>query len=701
MPAAAVEIPEALAALLGEDYEDLAPLGEDGGLSRLFRARKRGLDIDVVIKRMKLNPNSPINEKQEARVLTSLRHQYLPRIFDFKTDGADYCYTIMELIPGCTLRQYVDHHGALDQKTALFWMKQLCQVTKYMHSQHPPIIHSDIKPENIMVTPEGNLCLIDFNASLELRDDGVAAVAATMCYAAPEQYNVPLKNFPPPEQLSSQRRAVYDMAAAAQGMGRVTERTDLYAIGAVTYFMLTGYDPPCWNASPVPLSRYDIVLSDPLCQTVERCMELHAERRFASARELERALNNLARLDQRYRAWRRSCQIAAGVVGAGVLLSISCTVWGWMTMRRQTGQEYNDLIAQAQRLDAQMDYAGEEELLFQAVRLEQTRPEAYANLAGLLYRQGEYQQAIDLLSDLELDGGTLDDEQALAAQGQIQYVLANSHYQMENYRQALTCYQTAALFCPEEAAYCRDLAVCYAKLGYAEQAQAAVELLSELDCQPGDSELAAGEIAYAAGRFEDGVGLLEQAMQLSSDHTVISRASLQSAQCCQQLGSGWIQKEIELLENAVNRLNTAENGVQLEAMAEALFRLASARPEEREACYKQALVCLEELMNRGNPTFAVRQNAALALEYLDRFQEAENILIELEADYPRDYRPPMRLALLYADWQSISGQDESQRFVEQYELAQSLYSSASLPDSDMEYLRELAGRYQSTQGGEH
>ena len=82
----------------------MRPLGEDGGMSRLFRAHKRSLDLDVVIKRMRMDPSRPADVRREAKVMTSLRHQFLPRIFDFKTDGAGYCYTIMELIPGCTLR---------------------------------------------------------------------------------------------------------------------------------------------------------------------------------------------------------------------------------------------------------------------------------------------------------------------------------------------------------------------------------------------------------------------------------------------------------------------------------------------------------------------------------------------------------------------------------------------------------------------
>lgn len=693
MAVAVQEVPEALEILLGADYDELAPLREDGGLSRLFRARHLGLGMDVVIKRMKMNPRSPLDVKQEARVMTGLRHQFLPRIIDFKTDSEEYCYTIMELIPGCTLRHYVERQGALDQKTVLFWMKQLCQVTAYMHSRRPPIIHSDIKPENIMVTPDGNLCLIDFNASLELRDDGVEAVAATVCYAAPEQYNVPLERFPPRDQMSESRRAVYNMACQAQGMGKVTARTDLYAIGATAYFMLTGYDPPCWNEPPVPLERFEILLSDPLRQVIERCMRVEAGQRFSSAQELNRALENLARLDKRYRDWRRSCQLAALTVGAGLILSSFCAVWGWLTMRQADGRAYNDLISQAQQYEEQLDFPNAEELLFEAIQLDGQRPEAFANLAGILYRQGEYRQAIELLTDQETDGGTLDDEQALAAQGQSQYVLANCYYQLEEYHQALPCYQTAAALCPAEPAYCRELAVCCARLGYQDQAEAALAVLAKLDTRPGDTELAAGEIAAFSGAYEEGLDLLEEALRVSQDPAVLSRASLQGAQCCRQLGSDWLPREIGILESAVNRLGVAENGAQLQALADALLRQAAARPEESAEKYAQALACLEELMGRGQPAFAVRQSAALVLQALERYSEAEPILLQLQEEFPGDYRPPMRLGLLYAQWREDSGKDWRQAVREAYETASKLYEAqAPVPDADMERLAELAGQ---------
>lgn len=689
---------EALALLLGDDFTDLRPLGEDGGLSRLFTAHKRSLDLDVVVKRMRMDPSRPADVQREARVMTSLRHQYLPRIFDFKTDGDGYCYVIMERIPGCTLRQYVRRRGSLPQKQALEWMKQLCKAAAYMHSQQPPIIHSDIKPENIMITPQEEICLIDFNASLELRDDGAEAVGATMCYAAPEQYNVPLNRFGDPAALSGGRRAVYDMAVQAQSYGKVTARTDLYAIGAVAYFMLTGYDPACWNQERIPLERYDIQLGDPLRQVIERCMELDPARRFSSAKEVSRALGGLARMDGRYRAWRIRCQAAALMVGAAFLVSAFAALWGGLLLRQESGTAYNDLILQAQQLGAERNAAQEQEVLLEAISLDRERPEAYAKLGALLYEQGDYRQAVEMLSQIHPEqSGGLDRGEAALAHGQIQYVLGSCYYQMEDYDQALMCYQLAASFCPKEAAYQRDLAICAARTGNDSLAGEALSALSGLDNHPGDVELAYGEILYSRGEYEEAFNCLYTVVRAGegaerSPDESIARASIQASQCCRQMGNEWLDPEIQMLEAAVRRLDVSANGMQTQLLAEAWIRKASAAPEQREACYEQALSLLQDLMNRGQATSTVRQNAALVLEYLDRFGEAEEILLRLREDYPADYRPSMRLALLCFDREGDKAPAERDftAAMDYYREAEELYPPNGA-DGDMIRLRELAG----------
>lgn len=682
---------QALAILLGDDFDQLRPLGADGGLSRLFRARKRSLNVDVVIKRMRMDPSRPADVQREARIITALRHQYLPRIFDFKTDGQGWCYTIMEYIPGCTLRQYVQSNGALDQRLMLRWLRQLCVVLDYMHGQKPAIIHSDIKPENIMITPQGDICLIDFNTSVELKDEGEFAVGATRNYAAPEQYNIPLKNFGDPAALPPARRALYDMAAQAKRFGKVTEKTDIYSMGAVAYFMITGYDPACWNEELIALDRYAITLGDPLRQVIERCMRKEPAKRFSSAAETMRALNDLKKTDKRYRAWRRSCTLTAIIIGAGVILSAFAAVNGFLGMKKDTADEYAALILQAEQAGERFDFDARRELLLEAIGLERERPEAYAQLGALLYDMGDYRQAIDLLTQVSPDGkGSLGKEQAEKAIAQIQYVLASCHYQLQDYSAALECYRLAAELSPEQPEYQRDLAVCYARNGYVEKAEEVLALMSALKVRAGDTELAAGEIAISAGKTEEALTILCKAAELTADAEVLSRAAIQASQCCRLLGEAYIESEIEILRNAVSRLDAGMSTSHVQLLGEAWMRMAVCEPSREVECWENALASFDRLVSRGQAGFAARQNAALCLEYLDRFDEAEAILLQLRSEFPQDYRPPMRLALLYADWEAAK--EPAQRSYDNvkayYEEAKALFP-ASRSDGDMVRLEEM------------
>ena len=245
--------------VLGPDYENMT-LMSTGGMGVLYRAHKRGLDVDVVIKRVKPQFRGKMNETREANILKNLRNQFLPRIYDIIYAPDGFIYTVMDFIPGCNLQEYVERHGALSQKQSLKWLRQLCEVIAYLHRQKPPVIHCDIKPQNIMITPEGDICLIDFNISLIYEDAEMNALGVTHGYAAPEQYNLSGKAL---DRIPPGARAQWSAwSGKAVAYGKITERTDLYSIGAVAYFMLTGYPPAHSLEAVTPLSRYNIKLTD-------------------------------------------------------------------------------------------------------------------------------------------------------------------------------------------------------------------------------------------------------------------------------------------------------------------------------------------------------------------------------------------------------------------------------------------------------
>ena len=109
---------------------------------------------------------------------------------------------------------------------------------------------------------------------------------------------------------------------------------------------------------------------------------------------------------------------------------------------------------------------------------------------------------------------------------------------------------------------------------------------------------------------------------------------------------------------------------------------------------------MQQLLDRGYATFAIRQNQAVVLEYLNRYAEAEEVLTAMLRDFPQDYRVPMRLALLYVDEASANDDDVARRVLyaqaaEQYAAADALYEAAAEQDSEMLRLQELMAQLQA------
>ena len=175
--------------VLNETYEIIEEIGSGGG-GVVYHAIHKRLQTDVVIKRIKDEVLGKIQSRQEADVLKKLKHPYLPRVYDFiETD--DGVYTIMDYIKGQNMESALKEHGKYTQDDVRKWALQLGEALDYLHRQNPPIIHSDIKPANIMLTPEGDVCLIDFNISLAMGNNEEVAVGISAGFSPPEQYRDP------------------------------------------------------------------------------------------------------------------------------------------------------------------------------------------------------------------------------------------------------------------------------------------------------------------------------------------------------------------------------------------------------------------------------------------------------------------------------------------------------------------------------
>jgi len=675
-------MPETSVSVLGPDYENIVPMA-GGGTGELFRAHKRGLDVDVVVKRCKTKYQGRMDETREARILKNLRHQYLPRIYDVIYAADGFAYTVMDYIEGCNLDQYVKRYGALPQKQVVRWLRQLCEVIAYLHKQKPAVVHCDLKPQNIMITMEGDICVIDFNTSLLYDNREMQALGATCGYAAPEQYHISdyaLNRIP--ERDRAQWAQWSRMAAP---FGKVTEQTDIYAIGALAYFMMTGYAPGHCLEGFIPIDRYRIRLGDSLRAVIEKAMQVDPKLRFSSARAMLHALENLKKTDRRYRTWQIRCQITSIALSVLVLVSIF-SVWLGLELRgREENSRYLELVEQADTLIEKQQYEEGLEVLGEAIAMESQRIEAYVQTGTILYRLGRYEECIDMLSVLHFveDDAVLSQQEFEYAQAELNYVLGSCHYQMGDYENAVRCMELSVWFAPEEAVYYRDLIVSQAQFGNIEAARKTLEAMKELDkVHREDMLLVESELAVAEGAYEEALPPLLE-LTRSGDKALSSRSYLLAAQCYRHLGDAFLPDEVALLEEACGVLDVFAADTAREQLADAYLRLGAATGER--ACYLEASDLLDQLLQRQTATLPVWLNKALALQSLGQWQEAAAVLEDAVRQYPNDYRGYVRLALLYLN-EPIYNPNAARQA---YEQARVLHKGANAQSSEYLYLESL------------
>lgn len=268
-------------AVLDNRYELLELLGE-GGMGQVFKARHNRLGKLFAVKSLRnLSPDPHEQAKfldafeSEARTLAELDHQALAKVSDFFEMGRVH-FLVMEFIDGKTLARVVELAPRnLSQRRVRQWALELCDVLSYLHRQSPPVIVRDLKPENIMIDSKRRLRLIDFGISKRLKPgEGTRDIVkgmGTAEYAPLEQY----------------------------GNSTTDQRSDIYALGATLYFLLTEIaPPPAWKRAsegvqPVSPSQVNQTVNSAFEALVLSMMALRREDRPQTILAVKAALEQI------------------------------------------------------------------------------------------------------------------------------------------------------------------------------------------------------------------------------------------------------------------------------------------------------------------------------------------------------------------------------------------------------------------------
>lgn len=292
----------------------------------------------------------------EMEMLKRLRHPYLPTIIDV-IDLEDSFLIVMDYIEGIPFRKALEMYGVLPQKDVIEWAKQLCEVLGYLHSRPFPIIYRDMKPDNIMLKPDGSIALIDFGVAREYKPYALQDTRAlgTQGYAAPEQFG---------------------------GQGQTDARTDLYGLGATLYHLVTGHNPAEPPYEVFPIRHWNPALSQGLEKIIWKCTQKNPEERYQSCAEMQYDLEHFQELDNRYSLKQKFRLISfLGMCIFTVIFSL-IAVWAHQTKNSIIIQKYNDYIEAAKSsttVDEQFAYYEK------ALRLRPEEKQAYLELIDKLY----------------------------------------------------------------------------------------------------------------------------------------------------------------------------------------------------------------------------------------------------------------------------------------------------------------------------
>ncbi len=261
--------------VLNNRYRIVKLLGQ-GGFGAVYRAWDTSLERPCAIKEnLGTTDEAQRQFKREATILANVVHPNLPRVTDHFIIPSQGQYLVMDYVEGEDLHHMLERTGGpLPTQQAVSWILQVCDALSYLHSQNPPIIHRDIKPANIRITPGGQAMLVDFGIAKIFdphQKTTTGARAITPGFSPPEQY----------------------------GQGTTDIRSDVYALGATLYTLLTNQIPPdsvnliSGNVAAQMAHELNPQVPAYVSQAITKATQVHRTARFQNTQEFKAALQRL------------------------------------------------------------------------------------------------------------------------------------------------------------------------------------------------------------------------------------------------------------------------------------------------------------------------------------------------------------------------------------------------------------------------
>lgn len=321
--------------VIDDKYEILKLIGE-GGMSKVYLAMDKRLNKSWAVKEIEKKAKDRNNEIvvqsaiAEANMIKQLDNPAIVRIVDI-IDNGNVIYIIEDFVEGETLEALLEADGAQPEELVVEWGKQLCEAFDYLHTRTPPIIYRDMKPANVMLTPEGKLRVIDFGIAREYKEHNLKDTTSlgTRGYAPPEQFG-----------------------------GKTDARSDIYSLGVTLFQLVTGRDPCLASTELKPVRQIDPKLSEGIETIIQKCVQHDPANRYQSCVELLYDLEHIGEIGAGYRKQQKKKLKTFLTFAIATVLCLIVGITGTVMRSRTNRLDYEQNIQWARNASSSQERIG-------------------------------------------------------------------------------------------------------------------------------------------------------------------------------------------------------------------------------------------------------------------------------------------------------------------------------------------------------
>jgi len=387
-------------------YEILKLIGE-GGMSRVYLAMDKRLNKSWAVKEIEKKATDRNNEIviqsaiTEANMIKQFDHPAIVRIVDI-IDYGDVIYIVEDYVEGETLEALVEADGAQAEELVVDWAKQICEALDYLHTRTPPVIYRDMKPANVMLSPDGKIRVIDFGIAREYKETSQKDTTSlgTRAYAPREQFG-----------------------------GKTDARSDIYSLGVTMFQLITGLDPCLATTEIQPVRQINPALSEGIETIIQKCVQVSPENRYQSCMELLYDLEHIQEIGAVYRNKQKKKLKTFAAAAAATLLSLAVGVTGQLMRTRTINSNYEQNLQWAEKASSteeKMDF------YMTAIDIKPSTTTAYYGMVDAMKEDAKYTVEEEELFKNKLNTNLV----ALKAQpdyGQLSYEIGKLYWYYYDY----------------------------------------------------------------------------------------------------------------------------------------------------------------------------------------------------------------------------------------------------------------------------